>query len=212
MWWDCQPKKLYVELRPQRLPRLGWAPLSLTRREKAKTSLSSQVVVVHAFNPSTWEAEAGGFLSWGQPGLQSEFQDSQDYTVKPCLKKPKKKKKKDQPEPRASWSGSTREAPDSLGLVEYLSFTQLWLWQWMSRRGAPLSLLGQCTAWVNSLQTQSQSPLGLILSGVVQCQVEKGPQREHTLPVPKLYKENLPRSLSWWGKTAGGQLEGGARH
>jgi hypothetical protein len=40
----------------------------------------SQVVVVHAFNPSTWKAEAGGFLSsrpawstkWvpGQPGLQ----------------------------------------------------------------------------------------------------------------------------------------------
>jgi hypothetical protein len=25
--------------------------------------LNSQVVVAHAFNPSTWEAEAGGFLS-----------------------------------------------------------------------------------------------------------------------------------------------------
>jgi hypothetical protein len=24
---------------------------------------------------------------WGQPGLQSEFQDSQDYTRKPCLEK-----------------------------------------------------------------------------------------------------------------------------
>jgi hypothetical protein len=41
-----------------------------------------QVVVAHAFNPSTWEAEAGGFLSsrpawsteWvpGQPGLHRE--------------------------------------------------------------------------------------------------------------------------------------------
>jgi hypothetical protein len=28
----------------------------------------------------------------GQPGLQSEFQDSQGYTEKPCLEKPKKKK------------------------------------------------------------------------------------------------------------------------
>jgi hypothetical protein len=37
-----------------------------------------------AFNPSTREAEAGGFLS------SSEFQDSQE----PCLKKPKKKKKR----------------------------------------------------------------------------------------------------------------------
>jgi hypothetical protein len=34
------------------------------------------VVVVHAFNPS------------------SEFQDSQGYTEKPCLKKPKNKKEK----------------------------------------------------------------------------------------------------------------------
>jgi hypothetical protein len=30
----------------------------------------------------------------GQPGLQSEFQDSQSYTEKPCLEKPKKKKKR----------------------------------------------------------------------------------------------------------------------
>jgi hypothetical protein len=54
----------------------------------------SWAVVAHAFNPNTWEPEAGGFLSsrpvwstkWvpGQPGL----------TKKPCLEKPKKKKKK----------------------------------------------------------------------------------------------------------------------
>jgi hypothetical protein len=50
-------------------------------------------VVAHAFNPSTWEAEAGGFLSSGQPGLQSEFQDSQSYTEKPCLEKTEKKRK-----------------------------------------------------------------------------------------------------------------------
>jgi hypothetical protein len=30
------------------------------------------------------------FWVWGQPGLQSEFQDSQGYTEKPCLKKKKK--------------------------------------------------------------------------------------------------------------------------
>jgi hypothetical protein len=44
-------------------------------------------VVVHTFNPSTQEAEGGRFLS--QPGLQSEFQDSQGYTEKPCLEKTK---------------------------------------------------------------------------------------------------------------------------
>jgi hypothetical protein len=51
-------------------------------------------VVMHAFNPSTREAEAGGFLSFsGQPGLQSEFQDSQGYTEKPCLETPPPKKR-----------------------------------------------------------------------------------------------------------------------
>jgi hypothetical protein len=49
-------------------------------------------VVAHSFNPSTQEAEVGGFRD--QRGLQSEFQDNQDYTEKPCLEKPKKKKKK----------------------------------------------------------------------------------------------------------------------
>jgi hypothetical protein len=38
-------------------------------------------VVAHTF---IQEAEAGG--SWGQPGLHNEFQDSQGYTEKPCLK------------------------------------------------------------------------------------------------------------------------------
>ena len=43
--------------------------------------------MVYAFNPSTQDAEAGGFLCvQGQSGLQSEFQDSQGYTEKLCLK------------------------------------------------------------------------------------------------------------------------------
>ena len=33
------------------------------------------------------------FCVRGQLGLQSEFQDSQGYTEKPCLEKPKEKKK-----------------------------------------------------------------------------------------------------------------------
>jgi hypothetical protein len=50
------------------------------------------VVVALAFNPSTWEAEAGGFLNL-RPAWSTEFQDSQGYTEKPCVKKKKKKKK-----------------------------------------------------------------------------------------------------------------------
>jgi hypothetical protein len=45
-------------------------------------------VVAHAFNPSTWEAEAERFLS-SRPAWSTEFQDSQGYTDKPCLKIPK---------------------------------------------------------------------------------------------------------------------------
>jgi hypothetical protein len=46
---------------------------------------TSPAVVAHAFDPSTWEAEAGGSL---------EFQDSQGYSEKPCLKKTKTNKQK----------------------------------------------------------------------------------------------------------------------
>jgi hypothetical protein len=50
-------------------------------------------MVAHTFNPSTWEAEAVDFWAWGQPGLQSKFQDNQVYTEKPCLKTKQNKTK-----------------------------------------------------------------------------------------------------------------------
>jgi hypothetical protein len=46
-------------------------------------------VVAHTFNPSTREAEAGGFLSSRPAWSTSKFQDSQGYTEKPCLEKQK---------------------------------------------------------------------------------------------------------------------------
>jgi hypothetical protein len=60
-----------------------------------KRGLTRWAVVAHAFNPSTREAEAGGFLS-SRPGLvyQNEFQDCQGYTEKPCLEKTKQNKTK----------------------------------------------------------------------------------------------------------------------
>jgi hypothetical protein len=45
-------------------------------------------------SPALGRQRQEDFLVRGQPGLQCEFQDSQGYTVKPCLKKKKKKKKK----------------------------------------------------------------------------------------------------------------------
>jgi hypothetical protein len=47
--------------------------------------------VAYTFNPSTWEAEAGRFLS-SRPAWSTEFQDSQGYTEKLYKQKPKSNK------------------------------------------------------------------------------------------------------------------------
>jgi hypothetical protein len=39
--------------------------------------------------PALGRQRQADFWVWGQPGLQSEFQDSQGYTEKPCLEKTK---------------------------------------------------------------------------------------------------------------------------
>jgi hypothetical protein len=65
-----------------------------------------QGVVAHTFNPSTWEAEAGRFRSSRPAWSKSEFQDSQDYTEKPCLEKPKNKQtNKRTPPPKKKFEG-----------------------------------------------------------------------------------------------------------
>jgi hypothetical protein len=53
-------------------------------------------VVAHAFNPSsTQETEAGGSHEFeGSLVYRVSFQDSQGYTVKPCLENQNKKSKK----------------------------------------------------------------------------------------------------------------------
>jgi hypothetical protein len=42
--------------------------------------------------PALGRQKQADFWVWGQPGLQSEFQDSQGYTEKPCLRKKTKQK------------------------------------------------------------------------------------------------------------------------
>jgi hypothetical protein len=48
--------------------------------------------------PALGRERQADFWVWGQPGLLREFQDSQGYTEKPCLKKKKKKRKKERKE------------------------------------------------------------------------------------------------------------------
>ena len=57
-----------------------------------RMGLAGWAVVAHAFNPSTWEAEEGGFLS-SRPAWSTEFQGGQSYKEKPCLKTNKKDRK-----------------------------------------------------------------------------------------------------------------------
>jgi hypothetical protein len=51
-------------------------------------------VVAHAFNTTLilGSQKQADFWVRGQPALQSEFQDSQGYTEKPCLEKTKNQK------------------------------------------------------------------------------------------------------------------------
>jgi hypothetical protein len=46
-------------------------PLSAMDRSSSQKLNRSWAVMVHTFNPSTWEAEAGGFLSL-RPALSTE--------------------------------------------------------------------------------------------------------------------------------------------
>jgi hypothetical protein len=102
-------------------------------------------MVAHAFNPSTWEAEAGGFQ--GQPGLQNEFQDSQDYTEKHCLEKQNKQTK-------GSHNLKVSFGPFSVlfngsvafGSIKGLSLNQVQVWRWSVLRtdiGTDTRTLGQ---------------------------------------------------------------------
>ena len=50
-------------------------------------------MVVHTFNPSTWEAGAGRSLSLMAAWSRREIQDSQGDTEKPCLNKEKSLRK-----------------------------------------------------------------------------------------------------------------------
>jgi hypothetical protein len=72
-------------------------------------------VVAHAFNPSTWEAEAGGSpRDGGQPGLCSDFQDSRDYTERLCLKTKRTNQLTNQPINNQSFSPNHNKVCDSV--------------------------------------------------------------------------------------------------
>jgi hypothetical protein len=88
-------------------------------------------VVAHAFNPSTWEAEAGGFLSlrsvWSTewvPGLYREILSGKNKQTKNKQKKKKKKERKDSRLRVRQLAGQSQ-----VHLWNLLAFIgQLWIW------------------------------------------------------------------------------------
>jgi hypothetical protein len=51
-------------------------------------------VVVQAFNPSTWEAEAGHLYEFEASLVYREFQDSWHFKEKPCHEKSKRRRRR----------------------------------------------------------------------------------------------------------------------
>ena len=68
------------------------------------------IVVLHVFIPSSWEEKVGG-TSWdkNQSGLNSEFQVTQDYLVRPVSKKQKEKEKEKKKKERKRERGKNSE-------------------------------------------------------------------------------------------------------
>jgi hypothetical protein len=65
-----------------------WKPMDF----RAIKNYQSQVWWRMPLIPTLRRQKQVDFWVRGQPGLQVEFQDSQGYTEKPCLKKTKEKK------------------------------------------------------------------------------------------------------------------------
>jgi hypothetical protein len=65
--------------------------LDFKKKKKKKQKTFCRVWWRTPLVPALGRQRQADFWVRGQPGVQSEFQDSQGYTEKSCLEKPKKK-------------------------------------------------------------------------------------------------------------------------
>jgi hypothetical protein len=83
-----RPQTQIICKKPERL--FCWNNQHVAVDDSLKWQLQSRAWWHMPLIPALGKQRQADFWVRGQPGLQSEFQDSQDYTEKPCLKKPKK--------------------------------------------------------------------------------------------------------------------------
>jgi hypothetical protein len=89
-WREKRPSNLWGHLSKQKPKKLGFKYLP---KDRVKNLSSSRAWWCTPLIPALGRQRQVDFWVWGQPGLQSEFQDSQGYTEKPCLKKQTNKAK-----------------------------------------------------------------------------------------------------------------------
>jgi hypothetical protein len=71
--------------------------------------------------PARGRQRQADFWVWGQPGLQSEFQESQGYTEKPCLEKTNKQTNKQ----KKKYFGGLTTSETGLKTTAVYSYTML---------------------------------------------------------------------------------------
>ena len=94
----------------------------------------------------------------GQPGLQSEFQDSQSYKEKPCLEKTKNKtKQKKKIFNKWCWS-NWMSSSKRIQIVPYLSPYRTLQSKWTKNLNLNLDILNIIKKWVIALKPLLQEP------------------------------------------------------
>jgi hypothetical protein len=98
----CLPRKKVQKRRIENSP--WWQLKDQNKLISHRERLGRWVVIKNTYSSRAWwrthlitalgSQRQADFWVRGQPGLQSEFQDSQGYTEKPCLEKTKQNKKK----------------------------------------------------------------------------------------------------------------------
>jgi hypothetical protein len=114
-----------------------WLNLFFKKRKHTKTESPSRAWWRTPLIPALGRQRQADFWVRGQPGLQSEFQDSQGYTEKPCLEKQTNKQKRQKSPIVLIMSASVFHESSPVYLVPACPL-ELMVWQVRSLRHIPV--------------------------------------------------------------------------